>query len=61
MHVYRPAERPDVEVKVNGMWWPAELRGWWEKDGVRLMNVQWRTAPGEVRLDTVPADRVRQV
>jgi hypothetical protein len=23
------------------------------------MNVQWHTAPGQVRLDTVPADRVR--
>ncbi len=43
------------------MWWPADLRGWCEKDGVRLINVQWRTAPGEVRLDTVPADQVCQV
>jgi hypothetical protein len=59
VHVYRPADRPDVEVKVDGLWWTGELRGWWDQDGVRLMNVQWRTGPGQVRLDTVPADRVR--
>jgi len=59
VHIYRPYERPDVEVLVEGTWWPGELRGYWDRGGRRLMNVSWRTAPGMTRLDTVPAERVR--
>lgn len=58
-HVYAPADRPDVEVLVDGTWHPGELRGWWDRDGVRLMNVSWREAVGMTRIDTVPDDRVR--
>jgi hypothetical protein len=61
MCVYKPDQRPDVEVMVDGTWWPGELRGWWDRDGVRLMNVQWRTGPSQVRLDTVLAELVRPV
>jgi hypothetical protein len=61
MHIYGPGDRPDVEVQADGTWWSGELRGWWDRDGVRLMNVQWHTGTGETHLDTVPADRVRRV
>lgn len=60
-HVYPPADRPDVEVEVDGTWYPGELRGWWDRDGGRLMNVSWRSGPGTTFLDTVPAERVREV
>lgn len=60
-HVYPPAERPDIEVLVDGTWHPGELRGWWDRGGQRPMNVSWRTGPGLTRLDTVPAGRVREV
>jgi hypothetical protein len=60
-HIYAAADRPDVEVLVDGTWHPGELRGWWDRDGRRLMNVSWRSAPGMTRLDTVPAERVRLV
>lgn len=59
MHVYRPDERPDIEVEVDGRWYPGELRGWWDRGGRRLMNVQWRQAVGLTRLETIPAERVR--
>jgi hypothetical protein len=26
--VYRPADRPDVEVLIGGTWYPGELRMW---------------------------------
>src|SRR4029079_10656293 len=45
-HIYRLADRQDVEVEVDGTWWPGELRGWWDRRGTRLMNVSWRTGPG---------------
>jgi hypothetical protein len=46
---------------VDGGWYPGELRGWWDRDGVRLMDVQWRARPTETRIDTFPASRVREV
>ena len=30
--VYRPDERPDVEVLVDGTWCPGELRAWTQHD-----------------------------
>lgn len=59
-HVYRPDERPDIEVEVDGTWHPGELRGWWDRDGRRLVNVSWRPQAGITYIDTVPADRVRE-
>lgn len=41
--VYRPDERPDVEVLVSGVWRVGELRMWSQlKDGLWQGNVQWR-------------------
>ena len=57
--VYRPDERPDVEVRVDGEWHPGELRmrhhredGWWA-------NVNWRPKPGMTFVDTVREEDVR--
>lgn len=59
-HVYRPDERPDVEVLVDGSWHAGELRGWWDDRGRRVMNVQWHEGVGLTRLDTVSAELVRR-
>jgi hypothetical protein len=59
MHIYSPMDRPDVEVDVDGTWYAGELRGSWDRDGRRLMNVRWREGVGMSRLDTLPAERVR--
>jgi hypothetical protein len=60
-HVHPLDERPDVEVEVDGVWYPGELRGWWDRGGVRLMDAQWRARPTETRIDTFPVSRVREV
>lgn len=56
---YRPDERPEVEVLVDGVWFPGELRMWFQhEDGSWRENVMWSRVPGENRLDNVPAERV---
>lgn len=59
MTTFRPDERPDVLVTVDGVEYPGELRAWQERADGWWANVQWRTGPGVMFLDTVPADRVR--
>jgi hypothetical protein len=60
--VYRPVDRPDVEVWLEGRWWPGELRMWrQDDDGSWRGNVQWHRAAGSTFLDTFPADRIRRV
>lgn len=54
-----PGDRPDVEVLVDGTWWPGELRAWERRDDGWWGNVQWRTKPGETRIDTLPEHRIR--
>lgn len=56
---FRPTERPDVLIQVDGDWYPGELRQW-SRDpaGGWWANVSWRQAPGETFLDTFPAQRV---
>jgi hypothetical protein len=59
-HVYPPADRPEVEVLVDGTWYPGELRMWTQgEDGSWSANVMWSRASGENRLDTFPSDNVR--
>src|SRR3954452_7164210 len=61
MKVYKPHERPEVEVLVDGTWYRGELRGTWRRGGVDVCNVSWRERPGMIRLDTVAAERVRLI
>jgi hypothetical protein len=59
--VYRPDERPDVEVLWDGVWCPGELRMQRpDASGRWLCQVQYRR-PGELssRIDTFPASEVR--
>lgn len=57
--VYSPLERPDVEVLVDGTWWPGEVRMATElDDGTWTHNVQYRTDAGQF-VETVPDDRIR--
>ena len=59
--VYRPDERPDVGVLVDGVWHVGELRMWSQLgDGSWVGDVQWRPADEPTRyLDTFSADRIR--
>jgi hypothetical protein len=59
VHIYALDARPDVEVQVDGVWYPGEARGYWDRDGQPVVNVQWRAAANQTRLDTFPAARVR--
>ena len=59
MKIYLPLERPDVEVLVDGAWYPGELRGVWRRRGRRHYTVSFRRTPGLARLETVTGDRVR--
>jgi hypothetical protein len=60
-HVYPLHAHRDVEVEVEGVGYPGELRGCWERDGQRLLNIQWHARRTKTCIDTVPAKRVRQV
>lgn len=58
--VYEPADRPDVEVLIDGTWYPGELRAWYpQPDGTWHGDVMWSAGPAQNRLDTVPAERIR--
>jgi hypothetical protein len=62
VHVYEPAERPDVEVLVDGQWLAGEARMRWFEDGAWWWNVQWRPAGTQTRrLDGFREERVRRV
>lgn len=58
--VFRPDERPDILVTIEGVEYPGELRMWQQRDdGSWWAQVNWRSASGSTRIDTVPADDVR--
>lgn len=53
--LYRPDERPDVEVLVDGTWWPGELHAWWpHEDGSWEATCSWRTGPAQQFRGRVP-------
>jgi hypothetical protein len=59
--VYRPHERPEVEVLVNGAWHYGELRMWTRHDDRSWSaQVTWSRAAGENLIGTFPAAMVRQ-
>jgi hypothetical protein len=60
--VYKPADRPDVEVLVDDEWLPGEARMRWQEDsGTWWYQVSWRPAATHTRrLDNFPTDRLRQ-
>lgn len=58
-HVYEPLEAPDVEVEVDGEWWPDEARmRTTHRDGRVTDEVRFRRE-GQTYLDGFPAERVR--
>ncbi len=58
--VYHPAERPDIEVQVDGAWHPGELRMWEPVAEGWAGQVQWRREVGMTFIDTYPAERIRR-
>lgn len=59
--VYPPAEQPEVEVLVDGSWYPGDLRSWTSTPDGWVAQVRWNRAPGENLLGNFPEDRVRPV
>ena len=57
--MYRPDERPDVEVRRDGVWHQGELRDWQQREDGWWANVQWRPKAGMTFIDTGSADDVR--
>ena len=62
---FAPGERPEVEVLVEGTWYPGELNAW-SQPGVAngystgwWGNVTYRTDAGERHRKTVPYHRIR--
>jgi hypothetical protein len=60
--VHKPADRPDVEVLVEGTWCPGEVRMSTQlDDGGWVFSVQWRPPGTDTRrLDTFPKGQVRK-
>ena len=60
VRTYRPDERPDVEILVDGQWCKGELRQW-SVDAEQRWSAQvtWRREVGHTYIDTFPADRIR--
>ncbi len=59
VRTYRPDERPDVEILIDGQWCRGELRQWSVADELWSAQVNWRRDVGETFIDTFPADRIR--
>ena len=57
--VYPPGERRDVEVRVDGAWYPAEVRSWSLTPSGRWANCSWHRGIGETQLGTFHEDDVR--
>jgi hypothetical protein len=57
---YLPAERPTIEIEIEGGWRPAKLIAWYPSgDGTWVGNVEYATASGENTIATLPKDRIR--
>lgn len=59
--IYAPAERPAIEVEINGQWYAGELRAWLRRGDEWWANVAWSAGVADTRLETVAAERVRLV
>jgi hypothetical protein len=60
VRIYKPQERPAVEVLVDDMWQPGEVRGTWKRHGRLLFTVAWRDTHGLTHVAAVPVNRVRR-
>lgn len=54
-----PGERPDVEVRVDGGWYPGEVRSWSTSPSGWWANCSWRQELGETQLGTFREGDVR--
>ena len=59
VRTYRPDQRPDIEVLVDGHWYEGELRQWSKDDeGQWSAQVNWRRAAGDTLIDTFSTAQV---
>lgn len=60
--VFKPEERPLVEVLIDGRWLPGELRMWaQDENGDWTANVKYTDEEHFNYITTVVADQVRKV
>lgn len=59
VHVYTPGDRPDILARVDGTWWPGELRMWTQRDDGWWAQVNYRTGVGQTYIATVHETDVR--
>lgn len=60
VRTYRPDERPDVEILIDGNWCKGELRQWTvDRERNWAARANWRREVGRTYIDTFPADRIR--
>ena len=60
VRTYRPDQRPDIEVLIDGHWCKGELRQWSkDADGQWSAQVSWRRKAGKTFIDTFPAEDIR--
>lgn len=60
VHVYKPGDRPDVMVRIDGNWWPGELRMWKQHPDGWWAQVNYTTAVGMTYIGTVHENDVRR-
>lgn len=58
--VYSPDQQPDVEVLVDGQWWPGTLRAWRRTETGWVALVEWNHGPGLNYLASFPEGRIRR-
>jgi hypothetical protein len=59
--IYTGNDGKAVHVEVDGEWYDGELRSWDQADdGTWSGIVTWRRAPGELLLDRLPSERIRE-
>lgn len=58
-YVFRPDDRPECEVLVDGTWFPGEVRMWTETPTGWVAEVGFNTGPAQNRIDSFPFEDVR--
>src|SRR3954468_18775851 len=59
-HVYEPLNAPDVEVEVDGQWWPAEATMRTDRNDGRLTYHVPFASRGSDHLDKFPLPRLQR-
>ncbi len=58
--IYNPADRPEVQVQVDGQWYDGDLYAWRDRDGEQWGQVRY-SRDQQTYLDNFPAHRIRKL